>query len=79
MGAKGVSVSYETVLRGMLTPTEFRHFQRQREQEEARVLEEAEAAEAAAAAAILESGEKEGRKPPATAIERLSEALLQSK
>ncbi|XP_043644606.1 uncharacterized protein LOC122614171 isoform X2 [Drosophila teissieri] len=79
MGAKGVSVSYETVLRGMLTPTEFRHFQKQREQEEARVLEEAEAAEAAAAAAILESGEKEGRKPPATAIERLSEALLQSK
>ncbi|XP_016992946.2 uncharacterized protein [Drosophila takahashii] len=79
MGAKGVSVSYETVLRGMLTPTEFRHFQKQREQEEARVLEEAEAAEAAAAAAILESGEKEGRKPPITAIERLSEALLQSK
>ncbi|XP_017038794.1 uncharacterized protein LOC108086404 [Drosophila ficusphila] len=79
MGAKGVSVSYETVLRGMLTPTEFRHFQKQREQEEARVLEEAEAAEAAAAAAILESGEKEGRKHPGTAIERLSEALLQSK
>ncbi|XP_016979451.1 uncharacterized protein LOC108044818 isoform X1 [Drosophila rhopaloa] len=79
MGAKGVSVSYETVLRGMLTPTEFRHFQKQREQEEARVLEEAEAAEAAAAAAILESGEKEARKPPVTAIERLSEALLQSK
>ncbi|XP_017124368.1 uncharacterized protein LOC108144208 isoform X1 [Drosophila elegans] len=79
MGAKGVSVSYETVLRGMLTPTEFRHFQKQREQEEARVLEEAEAAEAAAAAAILESGEKEGRKPAVTAIERLSEALLQSK
>ncbi|KAH8358041.1 hypothetical protein KR084_000519 [Drosophila pseudotakahashii] len=79
MGAKGVSVSYETVLRGMLTPTEFRHFQKQREQEEARVLEEAQAAEAAAAAAILESGEKEGRKPPITAIERLSEALLQSK
>ncbi|EDV35586.1 uncharacterized protein Dana_GF12552 [Drosophila ananassae] len=79
MGAKGVNVSYETVLRGMLTPTEFRHYQKQREQEEARILEEAEAAEAAAAAAILESGEKETRKPPATAIERLSEALLQSK
>ncbi|KAH8254772.1 hypothetical protein KR032_012076 [Drosophila birchii] len=78
MGAKGVSVSYETVLRGMLTPTEFRHYQKQREQEEARVLEEAEAAEAAAAA-ILESGEKESRKAPVTAIERLSEALLQSK
>ncbi|KAH8280287.1 hypothetical protein KR018_001588 [Drosophila ironensis] len=79
MGAKGVSVSYETVLRGMLTPTEFRHYQKQREQEEARLLEEAEAAEAAAAAAILEGGEKEPRKSPATAIERLSEALLQSK
>ncbi|KAH8263960.1 hypothetical protein KR038_010398 [Drosophila bunnanda] len=79
MGAKGVSVSYETVLRGMLTPTEFRHYQKQREQEEARVLEEAEAAEAAAAAAILESGDKESRKAPVTAIERLSEALLQSK
>ncbi|KAH8372903.1 hypothetical protein KR009_007467 [Drosophila setifemur] len=79
MGAKGVSVSYETVLRGMLTPTEFRHFQKQREQEEARILEAAEAAEAAAAAAIADGGEKEPRKPPATAIERLSEALLQSK
>ncbi|KAH8336955.1 hypothetical protein KR059_009004 [Drosophila kikkawai] len=79
MGAKGVNVSYETVLRGMLTPTEFRHYQKQREQEEARVLEEAEAAEAAAAAAILESGEKDNRKAPVTAIERLSEALLQSK
>ncbi|KAH8380814.1 hypothetical protein KR200_001248 [Drosophila serrata] len=79
MGAKGVSVSYETVLRGMLTPTEFRHYQKQREQEEARVLEEAEAAEAAAAAAILESGDKESRKAPVTAMERLSEALLQSK
>ncbi|KAH8321451.1 hypothetical protein KR074_005086 [Drosophila pseudoananassae] len=79
MGAKGVNVSYETVLRGMLTPTEFRHYQKQREQEEARILEEAEAAEAAAAAAILESGEKDTRKSPATAIERLSEALLQSK
>ncbi|XP_022228198.2 uncharacterized protein LOC111077981 isoform X2 [Drosophila obscura] len=78
MCAKGVSVSYDTVLRGMLTPTEFRHFQKQREQEEARVQQEAEAAEAAAAA--LEVSEKDSRKmPAATAIERLSESLLQSK
>ncbi|XP_026842166.1 uncharacterized protein LOC6591050 [Drosophila persimilis] len=77
MCAKGVSVSYDTVLRGMLTPTEFRHFQKQREQEEARVQEEAEAAEAAAAA--LEASEKDSRKMPATAIERLSESLLHSK
>ncbi|XP_067633333.1 uncharacterized protein [Eurosta solidaginis] len=42
MSIKGVSVSYETVLRGMLTPTEFRQVQKQREIEEAkaRVLEE---------------------------------------
>ncbi|XP_034120580.1 uncharacterized protein LOC117578890 isoform X2 [Drosophila guanche] len=79
MCAKGVSVSYDTVLRGMLTPTEFRHFQKQREQEEARVQQEAEAAEAAAAAAALEASEKDARKLPATAIERLSESLLQSK
>ncbi|XP_034651006.1 uncharacterized protein LOC117890327 isoform X1 [Drosophila subobscura] len=81
MCAKGVSVSYDTVLRGMLTPTEFRHFQKQREQEEARLQEEAEAAEAAAAAAAaaLEASEKDARKLPATAIERLSESLLESK
>ncbi|KAH8354970.1 hypothetical protein KR093_003033 [Drosophila rubida] len=73
MSAKGVSVSYETVLRGMLTPTEFRHFQKQREHEESKAQEAAEA-EAAAAA------EKEsGKKLPVTAIERLSESLLQGK
>ncbi|XP_060658297.1 LOW QUALITY PROTEIN: uncharacterized protein LOC132792819 [Drosophila nasuta] len=75
MSAKGVSVSYETVLRGMLTPTEFRHFQKQREHEEAKAQEAAEAEAEAAAAA-----EKDNvKKPPATAIERLSESLLQGK
>ncbi|XP_030387253.1 uncharacterized protein LOC115633885 [Scaptodrosophila lebanonensis] len=75
MCAKGVSVTYDTVLRGMLTPTEFRHFQKQREYEEAKAHE---AAEAAAAAAVAESHEKE-RKGPTTAVERLSESLLNSK
>ncbi|ALC41285.1 CG13203 [Drosophila busckii] len=74
MCAKGVSVSYDTVLRGMLTPTEFRHFQKQREHEETKAQQAAEAAAEAAAA-----DEKETRKTPATAIERLSESLLQSK
>ncbi|KAM8712382.1 hypothetical protein ACLKA7_012838 [Drosophila subpalustris] len=80
MSAKGVSVSYETVLRGMLTPTEFRHFQKQREHEEAKAQEAAEAeAEAEAAAAAEKDSSKKERIPPATAIERLSESLLQSK
>ncbi|KAH8416059.1 hypothetical protein KR222_007315 [Zaprionus bogoriensis] len=74
MCAKGVSVSYETVLRGMLTPTEFRHFQKQREHEETKAQE---AAEAEAEATAAET--KETKKTPATAIERLSESLLQGK
>ncbi|XP_023179684.2 uncharacterized protein LOC111605412 isoform X2 [Drosophila hydei] len=73
MCAKGVSVSYDTVLRGMLTPTEFRHFQKQREHEEAKAQEAADAEAQAAAAAA----DKDHKKPPATAIERLSESLLQ--
>ncbi|XP_017868189.1 PREDICTED: uncharacterized protein LOC108617058 [Drosophila arizonae] len=72
MCAKGVSVSYDTVLRGMLTPTEFRHFQKQREHEEAKAQEAADAEAEAAAAA-----EKDHKKTPTTAIERLSESLLQ--
>ncbi|XP_032586245.1 AF4/FMR2 family member lilli [Drosophila mojavensis] len=72
MCAKGVSVSYDTVLRGMLTPTEFRHFQKQREHEEAKAQEAADAEAEAAAAA-----EKDHKKTSTTAIERLSESLLQ--
>ncbi|XP_068146905.1 uncharacterized protein [Drosophila tropicalis] len=78
MCAKGVTVSsFDTVLRGMLTPTEFRHFQKQREHEEAKAQKEAEAE--AEAAALAEGMDKELRKGGATAIERLSESLLQSK
>jgi len=76
MSAKGVSVSYETVLRGMLTPTEFRHFQKQREHEEAKAQE---AADAEAEAALAVGKDSTSKKTPATAIERLSESLLQSK
>ncbi|XP_055921409.1 uncharacterized protein LOC129952679 [Eupeodes corollae] len=36
MSKKGVSVKYDTILRGMLTPTEFRHLQKQREIENAK-------------------------------------------
>ncbi|XP_034478008.1 uncharacterized protein LOC117784391 isoform X2 [Drosophila innubila] len=75
MSAKGVSVSYETVLRGMLTPTEFRHFQKQREHEEAKAQEAADAE----AEAALAAGKDSSKKTPTTAIERLSESLLQSK
>lgn len=74
MCAKGVSVSYDTVLRGMLTPTEFRQFQKQREHEEAKAQE---AADAQAEAEAAVAGEKETKKSPTTAIERLSESLLQ--
>lgn len=75
MCAKGVSVSYETVLRGMLTPTEFRHYQKQREHEETKAAQEAAEAEAEAAAA-QENTKKTTTTPP-TAMERLSESLLQ--
>lgn len=77
MCAKGVSVSYETVLRGMLTPTEFRHFQKQRELEETKAQEAAEAEAEAAAAADKENTKK--TTTPSTGIERLSESLLQGK
>lgn len=76
MCAKGVSVSYETVLRGMLTPTEFRHYQKQREHEETKAQAAAEA-EAEAAAAADKENTKKTTSTPATAIERLSESLLQ--
>ncbi|XP_005174895.2 J domain-containing protein DDB_G0295729 [Musca domestica] len=36
MSAKGVNITYDTILRGMLTPTEFRQLQKQREMEEAK-------------------------------------------
>ncbi|XP_070065900.1 nucleolar and coiled-body phosphoprotein 1 isoform X2 [Drosophila virilis] len=74
MCAKGVSVSYDTVLRGMLTPTEFRQFQKQREHEQAKAQE---AADAQAEADAAVAGDKETKKTPTTAIERLSESLLQ--
>ncbi|XP_012155752.2 uncharacterized protein LOC101460243 [Ceratitis capitata] len=65
MSVKGVSVTYETVLRGMLTPTEFRQIQKQREIEEAkaRALEE----------------EKDGaleQHTPTSAVDRLTQKLL---
>lgn len=44
MTTRGISVSYDTILRGMLTPTELRMIQKQRDLEQA----QKEAAEAAA-------------------------------
>lgn len=44
MTNRGISVSYDTILRGMLTPTELRLIQKQRDLEQAQI----EAAEAAA-------------------------------
>ncbi|XP_050324853.1 uncharacterized protein LOC126756072 [Bactrocera neohumeralis] len=65
MSVKGVSVTYETVLRGMLTPTEFRQIQKQREIEEAkaRALEEEKDA-------ALE------QQAPTSAVDRLTQKLL---
>lgn len=65
MSVKGVSVTYETVLRGMLTPTEFRQIQKQREIEEAkaRALEEEKDA-------VLEP------QTPISAVDRLTQTLL---
>lgn len=42
MSKKGVNITYDTILRGMLTPTEFRQLQKQREIEEAKALKESE-------------------------------------
>ncbi|XP_065370472.1 uncharacterized protein LOC135962459 [Calliphora vicina] len=68
MSTKGVNITYDTILRGMLTPTEFRQLQKQREIEEAKALKEAE-----------ESGLVEERaKGSPTAIERLKESLLKN-
>ena len=47
MTTRGITVSYDTILRGMLTPTELRMIQKQRDLEQA----QREAAEAAAALA----------------------------
>lgn len=68
MSNKGVNVTYDTILRGMLTPTEFRQLQKQRDLEEARIRE---SEEAAAAEALANAPTKSS-----SAIERLSEALL---
>ena len=46
MTTRGIAVSYDTILRGMLTPTELRIIQKQKEKQEA----------AAAAAAVNEAG-----------------------
>lgn len=40
MSGKGVAITYETILRGMLTPTELRSIQKQRELEEKAIEEE---------------------------------------
>lgn len=54
MATRGISVSYDTILRGMLTPTELRLIQKQREVEQAQL----EAATAAANEANAASGSK---------------------
>ncbi|XP_017481689.1 PREDICTED: uncharacterized protein LOC108370787 [Rhagoletis zephyria] len=65
MSVKGVTVSYDTVLRGMLTPTEFRQIQKQREIEEAK-------------ARALEEEKEAGleQTPPTSAVDRLTQKLL---
>lgn len=40
MSNRGVCVSYDTILRGMLTPTEFRALQKQKELDAQRIAEE---------------------------------------
>lgn len=52
MTTRGISVSYDTILRGMLTPTELRMIQKQRDLEQA----QKEAALAAAASEASNSG-----------------------
>lgn len=66
MSTKGVNISYDTILRGMLTPTEFRQLQKQREIEKAKALKEDNAL----------AGEPSKSSP--TAIERLKESLLKN-
>ncbi|XP_073845631.1 uncharacterized protein isoform X2 [Musca autumnalis] len=70
MSAKGVNITYDTILRGMLTPTEFRQLQKQREMEEAKALlrENEERA-----AAINEEQMKNSRKN--SPLERIAENL----
>lgn len=67
MSTKGVNISYDTILRGMLTPTEFRQLQKQREIEKAKAIKEAE-----------DNALEEHPKSSATAIERLKESLLKN-
>lgn len=68
MSTKGVHITYDTILRGMLTPTEFRQLQKQRELEEAKTLKEA-----------AENGLVEDAcKKPTTALDRLKESLLKN-
>lgn len=70
MSAKGVNITYDTILRGMLTPTEFRQLQKQRELEEAKALKESEEL-----AAISEEPAKSKK---TISIDRLSENLLKN-
>lgn len=41
MSAKGVSIAYDTILRGMLTPTEFRSLQKYRQEQEEAAAQQA--------------------------------------
>ncbi|KAM7343776.1 uncharacterized protein ACRADG_010703 [Cochliomyia hominivorax] len=70
MSTKGVNITYDTILRGMLTPTEFRQLQKQREIEEAKALKAA-----AEENSLLEGKPKGGS---SSAIERLKETLLKN-
>lgn len=68
MSTKGVNITYDTILRGMLTPTEFRQLQKQRDVEEAKIKENLECTQ------VLETKSKDC----STAIDRLKEGLLQN-
>jgi hypothetical protein len=56
MSDKGLMVSYDTILRGMLTPTELRVIQKQRDVEKAR--QEAELAEEDEEKVVKEKSDK---------------------
>ncbi|XP_075168322.1 uncharacterized protein LOC142240512 [Haematobia irritans] len=70
MSAKGVNITYDTILRGMLTPTEFRQLQKQREIEEAKLLKENEELEA--------QNEEQTKSSKTTSNDKLSENLLKN-
>uniref|UniRef100_A0A1I8NX39 Uncharacterized protein n=1 Tax=Stomoxys calcitrans TaxID=35570 RepID=A0A1I8NX39_STOCA len=71
MSAKGVNITYDTILRGMLTPTEFRQLQKQREVEEAKVLKESEEL-------LPTQSDEQAKAKKSPSIDKLTENLLKN-